>query len=105
MAAATRPRRTANVVFIVATICAGLSILARTTALFFTEHSQTARAIAWLGSDVDDYKRFPMRVVENARPTFEFLAPSEEMLQLYSPSWENINNGLSGRWKTATFAQ
>jgi CubicO group peptidase (beta-lactamase class C family) len=51
----------------------------------FTSNSQWARAIAWLDSDVDDYKKFPMRTISNAAPPFYFQTPSPAM-QLRSTS-------------------
>jgi CubicO group peptidase (beta-lactamase class C family) len=51
----------------------------------FTSNSQWARVIAWLDSDVDDYKKFPMRTISNAAPPFYFQTPSSAM-QLRSTS-------------------
>lgn len=51
----------------------------------FTGNSQWARAIAWLDSDVNDYKKFPMRTISNAAPPFYFQTPSSAM-QLRSAS-------------------
>ena len=37
-----------------------------------TPWSQFARAIVWLDSGVDDYKKFPARTIANAPPAFYF---------------------------------
>ncbi|WP_210509083.1 serine hydrolase [Naasia sp. SYSU D00057] len=37
-----------------------------------TPHSQLARTLIWLEADVEDHKRFPARIVENAPPPFLF---------------------------------
>jgi len=68
----------------------GVIVLIWLGAHLFTNNSQWARAIAWLDSDIDDYKRFPMRLVSNAAPTFDFLQPSEEIRQHYAPAFDTI---------------
>jgi len=42
-----------------------------------TETSQTARVIAWLEADVDDWQRFPMRTMEAASEPLELPTPSQ----------------------------
>ncbi len=76
----------------------GLLALFWLVAHLFTAHSQWARAIAWLDSDIDDYKRFPMRVVANAPPTFAFLRPPSELQRRYASVFGTItypSNGAS----------
>ena len=48
-------------------------------------------------SDIEDYERFPMRVVANAAPTFDFLQPSAEVQQRYAPAFETITYARNGR--------
>jgi hypothetical protein len=69
----------------------GLLIVIWLGAHLFTANSQWARAIAWGDSDIDDYKRFPMRVVSNAAPTFNFKRPSAETLRRYVPAFNSIS--------------
>ncbi len=71
----------------------------------FTANSQWARAIAWLGSDMDDYKRFPIRVVANAPPVFNFQRPSAEIRKRYAPAFESITYSKSGRNLTEDFSK
>lgn len=75
----------------------GMLVLIWSGAHLFTDNSQWARAIAWLDSDIDDYKRFPMRVVSNAAPTFDFLQPSVEIQQRYAPAFDSITYLQNGQ--------
>lgn len=68
----------------------GVLVLIWLGANLFTANSQWARAIAWLDSDIEDYERFPMRVVANAAPTFDFLQPSVEIQQRFTPAFDTI---------------
>lgn len=68
----------------------GLLVLVWLGAHLFTANSQWARALAWLDSDIGDYKRFPMRVVSNAAPRFDFQQPSAEIRQRYAPALDTI---------------
>lgn len=68
----------------------GLLLLVWLGAHLFTSNSQWARALAWLDSDIGDYKRFPMRVVSNATLTFDFQQPSAEIRQRYAPALDTI---------------
>jgi CubicO group peptidase (beta-lactamase class C family) len=63
----------------------------------FTVNSQIARAIAWLDSDVQDYRRFPARVVENAAPTYYFRAPTGEEAARYAPALETLTYWRGGQ--------
>ncbi|HWO89222.1 MAG TPA: serine hydrolase [Gemmatimonadales bacterium] len=69
----------------------------------FTSNSQWARAIAWLDSDVDDYKRFPSRTISNAPPTFAFRQPSASIRRRYAPAFETITYRQDGRNTTLGF--
>ena len=71
----------------------------------FTDNSQWARAIVWLDSDIDDYKRFPMRVVANATPRFDFQQPSVEMQRRYAPVFDEITYLKNGRSLTQDFEE
>jgi CubicO group peptidase (beta-lactamase class C family) len=79
---------------------AGLLLIIWLGAQPFTANSQWARAIAWLDSDVEDYKRFPARAVENAPPTFYFQPPPEEVASRYKPALETITYERNGRTVT-----
>ena len=95
----------------VVTICAtilGLVVLVFAlwlVAHLFTANSQWARAIAWLGSDMDDYKRFPIRMVANAPPVFNFQRPSAEIQKRYAPAFESITYSKGGRNLTEDFGK
>jgi CubicO group peptidase (beta-lactamase class C family) len=69
----------------------------------FTASSQWARAIAWLDSDIEDYKRFPMRIVAKGTTTFNFLQPSPEMLRRYAPAFETVTYSQRGKSLTTNF--
>jgi CubicO group peptidase (beta-lactamase class C family) len=56
----------------------------------FTDRSQIARALAWQDSDIQDYKRFPSRGIENAGPVFNFKVPSEAQIQHYASALESV---------------
>ncbi len=81
----------------------GVLILIWLGAHLFTANSQWARAIAWLDSDIDDYKRFPMRVVANAVPTFDFQQPSAEIRRRYVPVFDTITYAQNGKNVTQGF--
>ncbi len=83
----------------------GVLVLIWLGAHLFTANSQWARAIAWLDSDIDDYKRFPMRVVANAAPTFDFLQPSVEIQQRYAPAFDTITYSQNGQSVARDFAK
>lgn len=68
----------------------GLLVLVWLGAHLFTANSKWARALAWLDSDIDDYKRFPKRVVYNAPPRFDFQQPSAEIRQRYARAFDTI---------------
>ena len=68
----------------------------------FTDSSQWARAIAWLDSGADDYKRFPTRVAANAPPVFNFRQPSEETRARYAQAFDTISYVNGGRGVTET---
>jgi CubicO group peptidase (beta-lactamase class C family) len=69
----------------------------------FTSTSQWARAIVWMDSDIDDYRRFPNRIISNAAPRFDFQEPSEEMLQRYAPVFDTLTYLKDGRNITQDF--
>jgi CubicO group peptidase (beta-lactamase class C family) len=81
----------------------GVLVLIWLGAHLFTDNSQWARAIAWLDSDIEDYKRFPMRVIANAAPTFDFLQPSVEIQQHYAPAFDSITYLQNGQEVTRDF--
>lgn len=81
----------------------GVLVLIWLGAHLFTANSQWARAIAWLDSDVDDYKRFPMRVVSNAARTFDFQQPSAEIHQRYVLAFDTIVYLQNGQSVTRDF--
>ena len=69
----------------------------------FTGNSQRARAIAWLDSDIDDYKRFPLRVVSNAAPTFNFQQPSAEIRRRYASAFDTVSYTQNVKTVTQSF--
>jgi CubicO group peptidase (beta-lactamase class C family) len=69
----------------------------------FTANSQVARAIAWLDSDVEDYRKFPMRVIANAPPVFNFRQPPPEEQNRYAPVFDPVIQPLFGHTITARF--
>lgn len=69
----------------------------------FTANSQWARAIAWGDSDIDDYKRFPKRVLSNAPPIYDFLRPSTEIQQRYASAFASIAFLRNGTKVTENF--
>ncbi|MFZ2168323.1 MAG: serine hydrolase [Methylococcaceae bacterium] len=81
----------------------GMLILIWLGAHLFTANSQWARALAWLESDIDDYKRFPMRAVANAAPRFDFQKPSEEIRRRYGPVFDPITYVQDGKNVTQGF--
>ena len=93
---------------ILAVVILGLVVLLGAVWLgahLFTSNSQWARAIAWLDSDIDDYKRFPMRVVSNAPPVFNFQQPSAEIRKRYAPAFESITYSKGGKNITENFGK
>jgi CubicO group peptidase (beta-lactamase class C family) len=81
----------------------GVLVLIWLAAHLFTDNSQWARAIAWLDSDIDDYKRFSMRVVSNAAPPFNFQQPSAEIQQRYAATFNTITYLHNGQSVTRDF--
>jgi CubicO group peptidase (beta-lactamase class C family) len=75
----------------------GVLVLIWLGAHLFTANSQWARAIAWLDSDIEDYKRFPMRLIANAAPTFDFQQPTAEIQQRYDPAFDTITYLQNGQ--------
>ncbi len=59
-------------------------------ATLLTPYSQLARTIAWFQSDVADYRRFPLRVVNNVPPVFHFQEPSTADLERYAPIFATV---------------
>jgi len=74
----------------------GLLVLIWSVAHLFTADSQWARAIAWLDSDIADYQRFPMRIVANKAPVFDFLPPSAESQRRYASALDTITYRKNG---------
>jgi CubicO group peptidase (beta-lactamase class C family) len=72
---------------------------------FFTDSSQWARALVWMDPDIDDYRRFPTRIVANAAPRFDFQQPSSEKQLLYAPVFERITYHENGHSLTQDFEQ
>lgn len=58
----------------------------------FTAHSQLARSIAWLDSDVEDYKRFPSCTIQNTGEVYNFKKPPASAP--YSSVFESITYPL-----------
>jgi len=86
----------------------GVLVLIWLGAHLFTDNSQWARAIAWLDSDINDYKRFPMRLVANAVPTLDFLQPSVEIQQRYALAFDTIpfqHDGQNVAWDFDKFLE
>lgn len=75
--------------------CLGAQPCAADTALRVPD-SLWARAIAWGESDIDDHRRFPLRVVANAGPRFDFRQPSAEMRRHYAPALATITHARDG---------
>jgi CubicO group peptidase (beta-lactamase class C family) len=71
----------------------------------FTANSQFARTIAWLDSDIEDYQRFPMRVIANAPPVFNFQQPAMEMRKRYAPVFNPVTDKRNGLAITTGFDQ
>ena len=68
-----------------------------------TPWSQFVRAIVWLDSGVDDYKLFPARTIDNARPTF-FFHPNT-ISSPYSSVFTSIKYQQNGNEITQDFDQ
>lgn len=81
----------------------GVLMLIWLGAHLFTANSQWARAIAWLDADIDDYKRFPIRAVANAAPTFYFQQPSAEIQRRYAPAFDTITYLRNAKHATQDF--
>ena len=75
----------------------GVPVLIWLGAHLFTANSQWGRAIAWLDSDIEDHKRFPMRVVANTAPTFDFQQLSAEIQERYAPALDTITYLQNGQ--------
>jgi CubicO group peptidase (beta-lactamase class C family) len=69
---------------------AGLVLLVGLGAHLLTPRSQIARAIAWRDSDVDDHRRFPARVIDNAGPVFHFRPPPADVQHRYAPALATV---------------
>lgn len=83
--------------------CVAALLLIWLGAHLFTANSQWARAIAWFQSDIQDYKRFPMRIVANAAPRFDFRQPTVEEQARYAPAFNLITYQKNGRSVTKDF--
>ena len=70
---------------------------------FFTGSSQLARAVVWLDSDIQDYRRFPARRVQNAPPVFNFQQPGPELRQKIAPVFEQVAAQYGGQAKRRDF--
>lgn len=70
----------------------GLPISVWLGAHLFTAYSQWARAIAWLDSDVEDYKKFPFCTLQNTGPVYNFGEPPAGAP--YSSAFETITYPL-----------
>jgi CubicO group peptidase (beta-lactamase class C family) len=70
---------------------------------FFTGSSQLARAVVWLDSDIQDYRRFPARRVQNAPPVFYFQQPGPELRQKIAPVFEQVAAQYGGQAKRRDF--
>lgn len=55
-----------------------LVLLVYGIAYLFTDSSLVARALIWRDSEIDDYRRFPYRVLNNAAPVFSFKQPPDD---------------------------
>jgi CubicO group peptidase (beta-lactamase class C family)/murein DD-endopeptidase MepM/ murein hydrolase activator NlpD len=53
-------------------VCSIILLVLYGIAFLSTSRSQLARAIIWLESDVEDYKRFPSRTINNTPPIYYF---------------------------------
>jgi CubicO group peptidase (beta-lactamase class C family) len=71
----------------------------------FTGSSQWARTIAWLDSDMDDHKRFPMRMVSNAAPAFNFRQPSPETRSRYAAAFDSLTYQKAGKAVSENFSK
>ena len=74
----------------------GLLILIWLGAHLFAANSQWARVIAWLDSDIADYKRFPMRAVANTTPIFDFQQPSADIQRRFTPAFNTLTYVQNG---------
>ena len=71
----------------------------------FTANSQTARAIAWMDSDADDWKRFPSRPIANAPPRFDFRERTEDERHRYALAFRTIDAALGARGEREDFGR
>lgn len=78
----------------------GVAALVMLGAHLFTASSQWARAIAWMDSDIDDYRRFPERIVANAAPRFDFRQPSPAIRRHYAPVFDAVTLQRGGEART-----
>jgi CubicO group peptidase (beta-lactamase class C family) len=92
-----RARRLLVRALVVTLGAAAVALLAWLGAHLFTDRSQLARAIAWGDSDVDDWRRFPARIVENAPPAYHFGRPSADTARRYTPALATVSLPRDGR--------
>ena len=86
-----------RITFIVLGSLVAVLVVIWLAAHLFTGSSQWARAIVWLQSDIQDYKRFPAREVPNAGPVFNFKQPSTQTNQRIAAALENITYIKNGQ--------
>jgi len=96
-------KRVGKIILLAIAGLASAFVLVWLAAHLFTGTSQIARAIAWMDSDVQDYRRFPMRVVENAPPTFHFQPLPADKQPLYAPLFETISFPKGGQEASEDF--
>jgi CubicO group peptidase (beta-lactamase class C family) len=96
-----------RIIFGILVVIGGLTLIvlgARLGAHLFIGNSKWARVIAWGDSHIDDYKRFPLRSISNAPPTFDFRRPSAETLQRDAPAFGNISYIIDRKTITKSFS-
>ena len=71
----------------------------------FTSSSQTARAIAWMDSDADDWQRFASRPVANAPPRWNFRTPTEDERHRYALAFKTVDAALGARGEREDFGR
>ncbi len=82
---------------------AGLLLLIWLGARLFLDRSQIARAIVWMESDVEDYRRFPYCTLHHAGPVYDFKAAPED--SPYRSVFETITYSKNGKERTDAFEQ
>jgi CubicO group peptidase (beta-lactamase class C family) len=97
--------KTLRIILFSMLVFVGLLALFWLGAHLFTANSQWARAIAWLDSDIDDCKRFPVCVLANSPPTFDFLRASTETQRRYASIFESITYPKNGTSVTTGFEE